>query len=89
MTMKQTELIEWAIKGLMAEIDGIEKAVNQGKQYLLQYEKGQQPKTPKTPDEIRQIIQEKQTEIERLYKMKQDLVWEIAMKGENDNESDN
>ena len=89
MTMKHTELIEWAVKGLSAEIDSIEKAVNQGKRYLLEYEQGKQPKTPKTPDEIRQIIQEKQTEIERLYKMKQDLVWEIAMKGENDNESNN
>ena len=87
--MNQTELMKWAIKGLMAEIDGIEKAVNQGKQYLLQYEKGQQPKTPKTPDEIRQIIGEKKAEIERLYKMKQDLTWEIAMKGEDDNESNN
>ncbi len=89
MKMKHTELIEWAVKGLSAEIDSIEKAVSQGKQYLLQYEKGQQPKTPKTPDEIRQIIGEKKAEIERLYKMKQDLVWEIAMKGENDNESNN
>ena len=87
--MKQKDLIAWAVKGIGAEIDGIEKAVNQGKRYLLEYEQGKQPKTPKTPDEIRQIIGEKKAEIERLYKMKQDLTWEIAMKEDDDNESNN
>lgn len=75
--MNTTELMKWAVKGLSAEIDELEKTVSQGKRYLLDYEKGGQPKTPKTPDEIRQIIQEKQAEIEKLDKMKFDLKWEL------------
>ena len=75
--MNEKDLIKWAVKGLMAEIDSIEKDVNRGKRFLLEYEKGQQPKTPKTPDEIREIIKEKNAEIERLYTMKSNLQWEL------------
>lgn len=75
--MNTTELMKWAVKGLSAEIDELEKAVNQGKRYLLEYEKGGKPKTPKTPDEIREIIAEKKAEIEKLDKMKFDLKWEL------------
>lgn len=75
--MNTTELMKWAVKGLSAEIDELEKTVSQGKRYLLEYEKGGQPKTPKSAEEIRQIIQEKQAEIEKLDKMKFDLNWEL------------
>lgn len=77
--MDNKELTKWAIKGLTAEIDEIEKSVNRGKQFLLQYERGQQPKTPKTPDEIKQIIRDKKAEIEKLDKMRFDLDWELAV----------
>lgn len=77
--MNEKDLIKWAVKGIAAEIDGLEKTINQGKQLLLQYERGQKPKTPKSPDEIRQIIQEKKAEIERLSKMKFDLTWELEV----------
>lgn len=76
--MDKKELVMWATKGIMAEIDNLEKTVNQGQQYLMQYEQGQKPKTPKTAVEIRQIIQEKKAEIEQLYKMKSDLQWELV-----------
>lgn len=76
-TMNTTELMKWAVKGLSAEIDELEKTVNQGKRLLLEYERGQTPTTPKTPDEIRQIIREKQAEIEKLDKMKFNLKWEL------------
>lgn len=75
--MNETELMKWAVKGLSAEIDELEKTVNQGKRYLSEYEQGGKPKTPKTPDEIREIIRDKQAEIERLDKMKFDLKWEL------------
>ena len=79
--MKDKAIIQWAIKGLAAEIDNLEKTVNQGKQFLLQYEQGQKPKTPKTPFEIKAIIQEKKAEIEKLHKMKSDLQWQIELEG--------
>lgn len=75
--MKEADLIKWAVKGITAEIDGIEKSINHGKQLLLQYERGQKPKTTKTPNEIREIIQEKKAEIERLARMRFDLQWEL------------
>lgn len=77
--MDNKELTKWAIKGLTAEIDEIEKSVNRGKQLLLQYERGQQPKTPKTPDEIKQIIRDKKAEIEKLDKMRFDLDWKLSV----------
>lgn len=76
--MTEYEIYKWAVKGIRAEIDKLEKSVTKGKQYLLEYEKGGQPKTPKTPDEIRQIIQEKKEEIEQLDKQRFNLEWKIT-----------
>ena len=88
--MNQKDLIAWAVKGIGAEIDGLEKTINQGKQLLLQFERGEKPKTTKTPYEIEQIIREKRAEIEKLSKMRFDLTWELEVEmGGNDNESNN
>lgn len=76
--MKDYEVYKWAVKGLRAEIDELEKQVNKGKQYLAEYEKGGKPKTPKTPQEIREIIQEKKAKIEELDKKRFDLEWKIS-----------
>lgn len=77
--MDKTELMRWAIKGLDAEIDSLEKSVNKGLLYIMQYEQGQQPKTSKTVGEIGEIVKAKTAEIERLYKMKSDIKWSLAM----------
>ncbi len=87
--MEHTELLKWAVKGIRAEIDSIEKTVNQGKQLLLQYERGQKPKTTKTPYEIREVIREKRAEIERLDRMRFDLTWELEVERGENNESNN
>lgn len=76
--MKKEDLIKYAMKGLSADIDELEKSINQGKRFLLQYERGEQPKTPKTPQEIKVIIQDKKAEIERLSRLKSDLQWELV-----------
>lgn len=75
--MNKTELMKWAVKGLAAEIDELEKTINKGNRYLAEYENGGSPKTPKTPEEIKAIIREKKAEIEKLDKMKFDLNWEL------------
>lgn len=74
--MEQKELLDWAIKGITAEISGIEKSIRKGKQYLELYRNGGFPKTGKTPDEVRKIISEKQKQIEILDKKRFDLSWE-------------
>lgn len=76
--LNQKQILEYAIIGVTKEIDELEKTVNQGKQYLLQHEKGQNPKTPKTPQEINAIIDEKKTEIEKLAKLKDELKWALV-----------
>lgn len=78
-SLTEKQILQYAIKGLTADIDELEKTVNKGKQYLLQYEKGEQPKTPKSPDEIKAIIAEKQVEIEKLSEIKFDLKWKIEV----------
>lgn len=71
------DIYEWAIKGLTAEIQELEKTVKQGRRYIEQIERGEKVKTPKTPQEIKAIINEKQAEIEKLEKLKFSLKWEM------------
>ena len=78
--LEQKQILEYAIIGVTKEIDDLEKAVSQGKQFLLQYEKGQTPKTPKTPQEIKSIIQEKKAEIEKLAELKNQMKWALSEK---------
>lgn len=76
--MKEQELIQWAIKGIDAEIEQKEKDVNKGMQYLLQFEQGKKPNIPKTEYEVKEIIRNKKAEIEELAKMKFDLKWQLT-----------
>lgn len=75
LTEKQT--LEFAVKGIYAEIDEIEKQIIQGKKFLQQYENGEKPKTPKTADEITEIIKKKKEEIEELNKKRFYLEWKM------------
>ena len=77
MKMKRKELLKWAIKGLSAEIDELDKSVQKGKKYLEEYRNGGQPKTEKTPEEIEKIIFEKKKQFEILVKKRFDLSWEL------------
>ena len=74
--MKRKELLMWAIKGLSAEIDELDRTIRKGKKYLEEYRQGKQMQTKKTPEEIKNIIQEKQKQIESLDKKRFDLSWE-------------
>jgi hypothetical protein len=76
MKMERDELLKWAIKGLSAEIDELDKTVRKGKGYLTDYYIGKQPKTKATPEEIEKIILEKQKQIESLDKKRFNLSWE-------------
>ena len=76
--MSEYDIYKWAIKGLQAEIDKLEKEILIGKRYLTEYENGGNPKTPKTPSEIKEIIKSKQEEIEKLDKQRFDISWKIS-----------
>lgn len=73
--MEEKSLIEWAIKGIHAEIDQLEKDINTGRRLLRQYERGEKPKTSKTPDEIRDIIAKLKAETEELNCQRVYLTW--------------
>ena len=74
--MERKELLSWAIKGLSAEIDELERSIRKGEKYLDEYRNGKQPKSKKTPEEIKNIIQEKKKQIESLDKKRFNLSWE-------------
>lgn len=64
--MTHKEVLEWAVKGIRAEVEKLDNDIKKGLRYLEQYENGEQPKTPKSPSEIWAIIQRKREEIEEL-----------------------
>ena len=74
--MERKELLTWAIRGLSEEIYELESSIQKGKKYLEEYQQGKQPKTKKTPEEIKKIIQEKKKQIETLDKKRFNLSWE-------------
>jgi hypothetical protein len=76
MKMERKELLSWAIRGLSEEIYELEASIQRGKKYLEVYQNGGQPKTKKTPEEIKKIILEKKKQIEILDKKRFNLSWE-------------
>jgi hypothetical protein len=74
--MERKELLSWAIKGMYAEIQELEKTIRKGEKYLDEYQNGKQPKTPMKPEEIKKVISEKEKQIEILDKKRFDLSWE-------------
>lgn len=75
--MTNEKLVAYAIKGINAEIEELEKAVKKGRQYIAAIDNGEEKiKTTKTKFELREIVQEKQNEIEELTKYKAQLLWD-------------
>ena len=67
--MKKEELINYAMKGILADIRELEKQVEKGKQYLRMIE---------NREEIQAVIAQKREEIEKLDRMRFDLQWELS-----------
>lgn len=77
--MNQKEIIEFAIKGITAEIRELESTVEKGRKYLEDLAKGKKIKSPKNASEIKEIIHNAQAKIEELDKKKFDLQWQIEI----------
>lgn len=80
--MKKQEILEFAIKGIAAEIDELEKSIYQGRRFLNEIENGKQPKTKLSAEEIKNIIRQKQSEIDELSKKQFDLRWQLNVEEE-------
>lgn len=75
--MTHKEVYEWAVKGIRAEVEKLDNDIRKGLRLLEQYEKGEQPKTPKSASEIWAIIQRKREEIEELDKKRIELQFDM------------
>ncbi|NLY47363.1 MAG: hypothetical protein GX053_15490 [Tissierella sp.] len=77
--LKHEEIINYAIKGLQAEIAEYERKVREGYKYLEDIRAGKPVKTPKTENEIIDIIHKYEAEIERLQDEIFDLNWQLSL----------
>lgn len=68
--MNEKELIKWAVAGINAKINELGDDIFKGRKYL------QNGKSPKTPDEIRAIIESKENEIDELKRKLTELDFE-------------
>ena len=75
--MKKEELINYAMKGILADIRELEKQVEKGKQYLRMIENREEIPTKLSMSEIQAVIAQKREEIEKLDRMRFDLQWEL------------
>lgn len=69
------EILEFAIKGIRAEINEKEKTIMKGKQLIMKIERGEKVKTPLTISEIQAIIEKNKREIEELDRKRFDYEW--------------
>ena len=83
--LSQKQILEFAVKGIAADIEKLEKALREGNALIHKIENGEQVKTTKTKYEIAEIIREKKAEIEKLDKQRFALSWQVdvEMKDEN------
>ena len=69
--LNQQTILEYAIKGVDAEIAEIEKSISKGKKIIKEDES-------KLYD-VQPIINIKKAEIEKLVKLKDEIKWQLAM----------
>lgn len=84
--LTQKQILEYAVKGILADIRELEKTVRQGYEYVRQIENGEKPKVTKTKFEILEICRESKEEIERLDKERFELRWKIDVDMKDENE---
>lgn len=77
MTVK--EIFKFALKGITAEIENLEKDVKQGYKYIEQIDNGEKVPIKKTKYEILDIIAEKEKEMKKLEKEKFVIKWQIEV----------
>ena len=77
--MTDKRILAYAIKGIAAEIEQLEKDIKQGYKFIEQIDNGEKVKTPKTKQEILQIIDAKDEEMKNLEKEKFALKWQLEV----------
>ena len=75
--LNQIDILDFAIKGVNADIEKLEQSIKKGRNLLKEYENGVTFKTKKTPYEIQEVIQKKKAEIEDLKQIENELQWQL------------
>ena len=76
--MRHEELIKWAVKGIEAEMEELEKDVFKGVKLLKDIDEGKPIKSPKNRFEIAEIVSQKRQQMEELSKVRAELQWELV-----------
>ena len=87
--LNEKQILEYAVKGITAEIEKLEKTVREGNALVKKIDNGEKVKATKTRFEIVEVIREKKAEIERLDKERFNLTWKLSVEMGDNNENDN
>ena len=83
--LSQKQILQYAIKGITAEIEKLEKTVREGNALIKKIENGEQVKAKATKYEIAEIVKEKKAEIEKLDKERFALSWQVDVEMNDEN----
>ena len=75
--LNQKQILEYAVKGLSAEIEELEKQVKKGYDLVKKIDNGEKVNSSKTKFEILEICRVKKAESARLDREKFDLSWQV------------
>lgn len=77
--MTDKQILEYAMKGILAEIHELEKDIRRGYKLIEQIDNGGKVKTTKSKQEILDIIKEKKKRVEYLDKEKFNISWKVEV----------
>lgn len=77
--MTAKEILKYAVKGITAEMQEIEKEIKEGYKYIKQIDDGEQIKIKLNKYEILDIIAEKEDQMKRLEKERFAIKWQIEV----------
>lgn len=83
--LNQKQILQYAIKGITAEIEELEKSVRKGSSLIEKIEKGEQVNTKATKYEILEKVEAKIAKIEKLDKERFELNWQIDVEMNDEN----
>ena len=75
--MTEKQIYKYALRGIMVELEELEKDIKQGYKLAEQIDNGEKVKTKKTKYEILDIVKEKKAKFEQLEKEKFAISWHI------------
>ena len=77
--MTAKEILQYAAKGIGAEIEQLEKEIKQGYKYIKQIDDGEHVPIKLTKYEILDIITEKEDQVKKLEKEKFAIKWQVEV----------